>query len=166
MFKFTVVLFPTNLFRSFSNQHHFPEKTTKMPLKLQLISHLRNCSHFLRFYTTQDMYTSKASLSYGLRTPQNSCSRIRLQVFGMREVSILRTKAIKRYFLSKELFERNRNGNLFVGFTLEAQLVSSKHLIQMHLYFKLAVKVFYLKYKLSITFLGNSVHAYQRFGHF
>ena len=28
MFKFTVELFP-NLFRSFSNQHHFPEKNNQ-----------------------------------------------------------------------------------------------------------------------------------------
>ena len=54
------------------------------------------------------MYTSKASSSYGLRTPQNRFSRIRLQVSGMREASILRTKEIKRYLLSKELFEEIR----------------------------------------------------------
>ena len=33
---------------------------------------------------------------------------------------ILRTKEIKRYLLSKELFEEIRMGILFVGFTLEA----------------------------------------------
>ena len=38
----------------------------------------------------------------------------------MRKASILRTKEIKRYLLSKELFEEIRMGILFVGFTLEA----------------------------------------------
>ena len=39
-----------NLFRSFSNHwHHFPEETNRIPLKVQLISHLRICSHFSRY---------------------------------------------------------------------------------------------------------------------
>ena len=36
------------------------------------------------------------------------------------KASIRRTKEIKRYLLSKELFEEIRMGILFVGFTLEA----------------------------------------------
>ena len=60
----------------------------------------------------------------------------------MRKALILRTKKVKRYLLSKELFEEIRMGILFVGFTLEAKVVINTHLIQMHLHFTLFVKVF------------------------
>jgi len=151
MFKFTVVLFP-NLFRSFSNQHHFPEVTTRIPLKVQLISHLRICSHFSRYnsfsFTICRYWYMQYKICIQAKLLQATVLEPRktdVLVSGYRSLAwerpqiILRTKEIKRYLLSKELFGEIRMGILFVGFTLEGKLVISTHVIQMHLYFTLFV---------------------------
>ena len=61
---------------------------------------------------------------------------------------------------------------LLLGFTLEAELVSSKHLIQLHLKILsrsvenmasyLLTKYIYLKYKLSIIFYTKIIYAYHK----
>ena len=108
-----------NLFRSFSNQHHFPEETTRIPLKLQLISHLARISHGITvsvLYAGTDTcnarYVYKQSF-FKIRSSNRAKQMFSNQAIGLWHQKGVNTKyqRNKTLFTVKRIIRRNPNGN-------------------------------------------------------
>lgn len=125
-----------NLFRSFSNQHHFPEETTRIPLKLQLISHLRICSHFRYGITVSVLYagtdTCNSRYVYKQSFFKIRSSNPAKQMFSNQAIGLWHEKGLnttyqknKTLFAVKRIIRRNLNGN-FICWLYTRSLVSFK----------------------------------------
>ena len=104
-----------NLFRSFSNhRHHFPEETNRIPLKVQLISHLITVSVLL--YAGTD--TCKTRYVYKQSFFKLRSSNPAKQMFSNQAIGLWHQKGVnttyqrnKTLFTVKRIIRRNPNGN-------------------------------------------------------